>query len=406
MGIGLKREKITDHFILGTLLLIVLGLCFSRAAISIGTGILGFLGIISFRKHHFKKIFNLKYISIIIIFIFFLLSAFITEDFKKYQQLLFFQLPLILIPIFFISNIISIKNTQIILWSFTLLIASVCLGTLVDFFTHYATNIERITESKSILSITGIPHYQFALLIIIAIISCLFLFKQQKQFKKLILYLMIFFILTIHILAYRTGLFCFYGLLLFTFFRFLIFTKQKKKLLLITAPVFFVLVMACIFIKPLNLKIQNTKEDILRILNQENFNNYSISQRYAATLNTLEIFKNNLWLGVSPADLGKEMEKQYQIDSYLLTPENRIFIHNQYLFYLSSFGLLAFLTWITLWVRNIYTSIKFNVFGGYILLAASIVFLADNFFELQIGFTSVLLFYYLVSQRKFTHAIN
>jgi O-antigen ligase len=406
MEIGLKREKITDQFILGTILLIILGLCISRAAISIGTGLLGFLGIISFRKHHFKKIFNHKYLSIIIIYIFFLLSAFITEDFKKYQQLLFFQLPLILIPLFFLSNSISIKNTRIIIWSFTLLIAIICLGTLVDFFTHYAINMERITESKSILSITGIAHYQFALLIIIAIINCFFLLNQQNQFKKLILCLVIFFILTIHILAYRTGLFCFYGLLLFTFFRLLIYSKQKKKLLLITVLVVFVLTMASLFIKPLHLKIQNTREDISRIINQENFNNYSITQRYAATLNAVEIFKNNLWLGVSPADLGKEMDNQYQKNSYLLTPENRIFIHNQYLFYLSSFGLIAFLIWITLWIRNIYTSIKFNLFGGYILLAASIVFLADNFFELQIGFTSVLLFYYLVSQRKFNQANN
>lgn len=406
MELKLKREKITDQFILGTILLIILGLCFSRAAISIGTGILGFLGITSFRKHHFKKIFTLKYLSIFIIYIFFLMSAFVTEDFKKYQQLLFFQLPLILIPLFFLTNTISIKNTKIIFWSYTLLIASLCLGTLVDFFAHYTTNIERITKSKSLLSITGIAHYQFALLIIIAILTCLSLLNQENQFKKIILCLLTFFILTIHVLAYRTGLFCFYGLLLFTFFRLMIYSKQKKKLLFTKAPIILVLVMASLFIKPLNLRIKNSQEDISRILNEENFNNYSISQRYAATLNTTEIFKNNLWFGVSPADLSKEMEKQYQKDSYLLTPENRIFIHNQYLFYLSSFGLLAFLIWITLWIRNIYASIKFNLLGGYILLAASIVFLADNFFEQQIGFTSILLFYYLVSQRKFSQAIN
>ena len=114
----------------------------------------------------------------------------------------------------------------------------------------------------------------------------------------------------------------------------------------------------------------------------------------------IEIIKRNIWFGVSPADLSLEMKLQYETNSYLLIPENRIFIHNQYLYYLSSFGILAFFAWLFIWISNIITLFKQNQTSAYILLTTTLAFLIDNFFQLQIGFTSILLFYYLCLQSK------
>jgi O-antigen ligase len=155
-----------------------------------------------------------------------------------------------------------------------------------------------------------------------------------------------------------------------------------------------------LFIKPLNLKIAATNSDISRIINHENYNDHSIAQRYAATLNSLQIIKNNFWLGVAPADLGDEMKSQYKINSYLLIPENRVFVHNQYLYYLSSFGILAFVIWVFLWFKNLFISIKKYQFLAYLILLASAAFLIDDFFQIQIGFTGFLFFYYLLYQRE------
>jgi len=392
-------KKHQPNIVLATLLVIITGLYFSRAAISIGTGFLAVIAILSFSKESISAFLKISSLSFIFIYILFILSYFNSSDKDEYWHFLFFQLPLLIFPLFFATQNIEKKRIEILLLFFVGLTVLISAGTIIDFFMAYQLNTEKIVQSKAIASITGIPHYQFSLLIIIAIICCFTLIKVAKY--KFVSILSIFFLtLTIHLLAYRTAIFCLYGLAVFWFIRSLIYHQNRKNLALKGLFVFVFIVLACIFITPLQLKIQSTINDLSRIYNQENFNFYSIAQRYAATLNIIEIIKRNIWIGVSPADFSSEMKLQYETNAYLLIPENRILIHNQYLYYLGSFGLFAFIIWLSLWILNIISSFKRNQIGSYILLTASISFLVDNFFQLQIGFTSILLFYYLCSQSK------
>lgn len=397
-------KKHQQNLVLATLLVIITGLYFSRAAISIGTGFLAVITIFSFRKDSLNNLLKPPSVSVIFIYILFILSYFNSSDKNEYWHFLFFQLPMLILPLFFATHNIAKKKIEIIFLFYIGLTALISGGTLLDFFIDYQLNTQKIIQSKAIPSITGIPHYQFSLLIIIAIICCFELMKQTK-YRSYSVVSSFFLILTIHLLAYRTAIFCLYGLAVLWFLQTLIYSQNKQKLAKKGLLVVVFIGLACFFITPLNLKIQSTVNDLSRIYNKENFNYYSISQRYAASLNIIEIIKRNIWFGVSPADLSSEMKLQYETNAYLLIPENRILIHNQYLYYLGSFGLFSFIIWLSLWIWNIIYSFKRNQIGAYILIAASIAFLADNFFQLQIGFTSILLFYYLCSYSK-TEALH
>ncbi len=369
--------------------------------ISIGTGLLGFIALVDFQKDKLKNLIKPPFLIYLFTYLLFLLSFFNTQNFIVLKQLLFLQLPFIIIPFFFSQQQLTKKQIYFILKAFVIITCLVCFGTLISFFYNYEFNKQLIINAKAIPAITGVIHYQFAYLIVVAII-CSYVLTQTKEEKSKPLWiaLLVFLIATIHILAYRTGLFCFYILVFYHFIKLLIAVKNKSQVLGFGILFILVISLCCLFIKPLNLKIESTKSDILRIINHENYNDHSIAQRYAATLNSLQIIKKNLWLGVAPADLGDEMIKQYEIEPYLLMPENRVFVHNQYLFYLSSFGIFWFLILAFLWFKNLFQSLKEHQYLVYLLISTSAVFLIDDFFQIQIGFTSFLLFYYLLYQRE------
>jgi O-antigen ligase len=387
-------RKNKDQVVLIVICIIIIGLFFSRSAISIGTGFLGFIGIISISKEKIKSILNVQYLVFIFTYTLFLISIHNTTDLSTYQKLIFLELPLIIFPLFFSQCTLAKRQVYAVLRFYVVLTSLICFGTIIEFLSNYQFYNQEITNSKSIVSVTGVMHYQFALLIVIAIVCCSILMNHYKN--KLWFGLMLFLIVTIHVLAYRTALFCFYFLLIIYLIKQLSNKKHIKIKLVATFTSLTLIVLSSIFVKPLNLKIKNTYQDISRIINHENFNNYSIAQRYAATLNSIEIIKKNPWFGIAPADVGLEMKAQYEIDSYLLIPENRIEIHNQYLFYLMSFGIVTFVIWFFLWIYNIVKNYRDRNAGFYILIIASLVFLIDNFFQIQIGFTSILLFYYLL----------
>ncbi|MBC7523489.1 MAG: hypothetical protein H7239_03515, partial [Flavobacterium sp.] len=319
-------NKNKSKIISATLLIIIIGLYFSRAMISIGTGLLGFIALIDFQKQKLKNLLKSPYLIYLFTYLLYLISFFYTQNLSVLKQLLFLQLSFIIIPFFFSQQQTSKKQIDFILKTFVIVTSLVCLGTLISFFNNYEFNKLLIINAKATPAITGIVHYQFAYLIVIAII-CSYVLTQNEKSKPLWLALLVFLIATIHILAYRTGLFCFYILVFYHFIKLLITVKNKVQILGFGVVFIVVISLCCLFIKPLNLKIKATKSDISRIINHENYNDHSIAQRYAATLNSLQIIKKNFWLGVSPADLGDEMKTQYDIEPYLLMPENRVFVH-------------------------------------------------------------------------------
>jgi O-antigen ligase len=390
-------QKNKNQIVLIILFIIILGLFFSRAAISIGTGLLSFIAVISIEKNKLKNLLIPKYLVFILMYFLFLVSFFNTKDLLNYNKLIFLELPLLIFPLFFSQYHLSAIVIKKVLQFYVIITCIVCLGTIINFALDYKQQTENIINAKAIPAITGIVHYQFALLIVIAIVCCYSLIHHQKiQKKKLWICLMWFLILAIHLLAYRTALFAFYFLLALYLYKIFGNSNQLRSKLIVIFSCLSLLVLAVLFYKPLNLKIKVTYQDISKIINHENFNDYSIAQRYAATLNSFEIIKKNIWFGVSPADVGAEMKVQYEIDSYLLVPKNRIGIHNQYFFYFMSFGIIAFVFWTVLWFYNIVKSYLEKNAGFYILIIASLVFLIDNFFQIQLGFTSILLFYYLL----------
>jgi hypothetical protein len=206
-------NKYKSIIISAILLIIIVGLYFSRAMISIGTGLLGFIALVDFQKDKLNKLLKSPYLIYLFTYLLYLLSFFYTQNFSVLKQLLFLQL-----------QEISKKQIDYILKAFIIITSLVCLGTLISFFNNYTLNMQMIINAKAIPAITGIVHYQFAFLIVIAIICSYTLIQNiEEKSKPLWLFLLIFLIATIHILAYRTGIS--YN----SYLKFLVYKTSKSK---------------------------------------------------------------------------------------------------------------------------------------------------------------------------------
>jgi O-antigen ligase len=149
-------------------------------------------------------------------------------------------------------------------------------------------------------------------------------------------------------------------------------------------------------VPPVKARYENTVKDIYSIIENKNPNFQSLGQRWAAIKCTTEIIKRNIWFGVSPSDLKDEMQTQYQKDSYLLIPENRIFIHNQFLYYAASFGIpftvIIFIVFLILIIKET----KKNQLIFWLMVPFFLHMFSDNTLERQISGGCILFFLLLL----------
>lgn len=123
---------------------------------------------------------------------------------------------------------------------------------------------------------------------------------------------------------------------------------------------------------------------------------YSIAQRIEYLKTGWEIWKNNTWFGVGTGDVEREYLKQYQKQNTQLQKRYRLVSHNQYLWFLVSFGIVGFLLSIMAFIYPIY--IKRHTLNFYFYLFVIIAFLSmlnEDTLLTQAGVTFVAYYYSL-----------
>ncbi|RYF78943.1 MAG: hypothetical protein EON98_15260, partial [Chitinophagaceae bacterium] len=116
-----------------------------------------------------------------------------------------------------------------------------CVYGLIDYGQHTEQIHEGYKRAKTIITPLEDDHVRFSWLVSVAVILCLFLFhrSQQKAERIIALLLVTFFVVYLHILSARTGLFSLYLFLLLYAGWLLLQVKNRKWALTI-----FVLVLA------------------------------------------------------------------------------------------------------------------------------------------------------------------
>jgi hypothetical protein len=265
-----------------------------------------------------------------------IISYWNSSNLLLWQSLAFKNSVFFILPITFLSinsSIYKIKS-KILNVFLTLAFVTAILNTLNAIY-NYDLNSALTIESKTLTPLIG-PNFHDLSLIYALAIAVLFYRIYYKKYECYF-YNLAFWGLgfCIYILCYR------FAIIVFTITALILIINSYKKNNKIKSLIILFLIFLITLYKPLLNRINNTIEDLKSIQSKTNPNFKSLGQRWAALKCATEIIKRNPAFGVGASDLTTEMKKQYEQNSYLLIPENRVFIHNQYVYYTASFGFLG-----------------------------------------------------------------
>ena len=150
-------------------------------------------------------------------------------------------------------------------------------------------------------------------------------------------------------------------------------------------------------------RVAATRYDLEQFEYGHDINDYSFSKRLAAWQTARVVARQHPWLGVGAADAYDAMMTQYAWQPYGLRPANWIMIHNQYLHFLVSSGLLGLFVWLLVLLGPLaQPTLRRNPYVYHFLLIQSLAMLVDSLLEVQTSFNLFVFFYgfLLVAQER------
>ena len=399
-------NKITSPQVFYFLCLIFVGgLVFSRALLNLVPILMVLL---AFSRGTFDE--NLKALKnntpallLLAIYGLFLISFVYTEDTAKWLWFSTRYMPLLLLPLAFgVMPVLSNKQVNNILFTFSLLTTVITVGTLIKYFLNYEAYNQAISQSDSLQPVLGIFHIYFGLMMALAIIFCLDIYKKphfigHPPLRYMALFCIVLNFIALHILAYRTGLLALYVALLW---QVVFFIRTKKKYLMGLGLLVLIMgtpVIAFYSLESVQRRVENTKTDISRYVEHQDINHYSIAQRFAAWETGLAVFKSHWLLGVGLADVNNEIRRQYNIKDFGLIKENQVGIHNQYLQIAVGLGLVGLLVFLA---GLIYPFLKQtwqnDTLTKSFIICIAVAMFVENFSQRQLGLNLYVFFYGLL----------
>ncbi|MDO7875330.1 O-antigen ligase family protein [Hymenobacter sp. ASUV-10] len=369
----------------------VVGLLGSRAIVALSPAV-GMLAVLTNPnlKHDIRHYWrNGAALRAAAMYAFFLLSAFYTSEWGEWRHQLYRLLPWLGVPLAFAAAVPLSKSQRLTVGSLYVLgTAAIGLATLVKFWFDPVA-AEDISIGHNVPSITHIFHIHFGVMLGLAFFFALSLRRSAlapSWLRWALLAAAIAITLTLHGLAYRTGLLVFYVVLLIDALRLLF----RRRVVLGLGLLLALLVgpwVAYNTIAPIRQRLGATRWDIEQYTQHHDINNYSLARRLAAWETALLIFREHPVLGVAPADAQAAMMRQYEWRPMGLRPENRVMVHNQYLHQLMSSGMVGFTLWLlVLAVPLVQPKQRRNPYIWHFLLVSATANLVDSLLEMQIGF--------------------
>jgi O-antigen ligase len=339
-------------------------------------------------------------------FVLYILSLIYTEDLPKGFKQITMHLSYVFIPLFLITNLIDYKIKEKILLVF---FSSTVLFLLIADL--YAI-IDIIRTDSYIIRVGSADYYKFlsfgltrifsdwhpTLVSLFSIFSLVIavkqLFKSQKRFAILI---MVFIVLNIFLLKSLIGIVCLF--LVFSLFLFSFIKRKSYKVIFVV----FVVFLASVFYatNPFRIdKIQRFKKTKIETTDNEDRRNV-LSIRLVKWSSALDIFKENVLIGVAPGDLKQELVNEYTENGFEFAAENRFGPHNQFLQILASFGIIGFFLFFLIIFLPYFKQLEINSLYGWFLLITLMFFLTEDVLERQQGVVFFSFFYvFLLQQTK------
>jgi hypothetical protein len=338
------------HYLLWiSLLCMEAGFISGRAVVSIGTIVFvvtAFADEDLFRKlRQFYSSF--AYWSVQLLFILPFLSFFWSTNKTEWRAVMQLKLPLLLLPAaFYLSkDFFSKENVKCLL---LFAIAVGCIGSGWS-FVHYLLNSKAINNSYLVAKIFATPmgdeHIKFSQFCAICILFLLMTRKEfVKQWQKLLWgFLVIWFVLYLHVLAARMGILMLYVLMALYF----LFYLFRKKTSWIKVGELFLVIMLCVasymVLPTLKNRIQYNRWDFEQYSSGNFLAGLNDAPRVLSLRAGYEIFQSHPIIGIGAGDIKQSLYNWYEVHHPQYPPEERMYLNNEWLTYACSNGLMGLL---------------------------------------------------------------
>lgn len=371
------------------LLLWIAGIFFSRFLQSLATALL--CTIFLFQKDNKRVPEALKTwlgLSLIPVFILFLLSCLNSENQHVFWNLFKNKIPFLFIPI----SIYALKNTESDRFHLLLYVFIACTVISSGWsFTRYwgQESYYRQLYTQGGVMPTLVHHVSFSVLCVFAVLFILYrLSNNPKRTEVILLVLCLGWIVYfIHLLAVRTGIILLYLSVLFYGLGLMIGKRQYT-----FAGLLFVLLFVSAYISYRN--IPNIKSKIAYTFysfgelrkGSDSSNVFSDSRRILSDKIGMEIVKKNRISGVGLGDLQDEMDAVYQHRYPSFSTAVYAHIHNEYLYVLAALGCISgTLVCMCFLIPLLYFIRSGDLLFSVVYLCLLLVFTWEPFIENQLG---------------------
>jgi len=265
------------------------------------------------------------------------LSGINSESIETWLHFLKIKAPYLLLPIAFLNHpTLHTKAYQHIYISLITAMTICSVFVLGNYFLDHTAITDSIKYGKSLQ--TPLSHVKFSVLLAIAAISSVILSRHIKSKKTILLSVAIFLIITIHILAVRSGLVVLYlvgGLLLLHH----LWHRNHVKhftlaiCILILGPIF-----AYYTIPSMYQKVHYVKHD-LNMIQRGQTANYSDGERVRSLQIGVDMIKKNPVFGIGIGDI-RDASHEYYAD-WFPDSQKKILPHNQFILAWASYGIFG-----------------------------------------------------------------
>ncbi|MBF9236454.1 O-antigen ligase family protein [Hymenobacter sp. BT683] len=369
----------------------VAGLLASRALVALAplVGVCAVLANPNLRREGPRYFRNGAAMRAAALFVFLVISGLYTSEWATWRHEVFRSLPWLGVPLAFTLAVPLSGRQRLAVGSlFVLGTAAVGLATLAQYLLDPASANAAIRIGQNMQSITRVFHIYFGVMLALSFFWGLLLRRHMAVppwLRGALLGAAAAAVLTLHVLAYRTGLLVLYaGLLAYVGWL----LTQKRLLwglgmlaLLALGPV-----LAYHTLESVQHRVDSTLWDLHQYKMGQDINNYSLSKRLAAAETAYVIIRQHWLLGVGPADAHAIMREQYDWRDFGLRDSSQADVHNQYLNALLGGGLIGLGLWLAVlfwpltrrWARR-------NPYVCFFILIQATAMLVTDTLSLQIG---------------------
>lgn len=326
-----------------------------------------------------------------------LLSGLYTHNLVGWRHELFRQLPWLGVPLAF-GLAVPLTGRQRFSVGVLFVGGAALIGaaTMAQYLLDPMEANQAFGIGQSMPSVTRIFHIHFGLILTLATFFGLLLRREQWAGRWVRLGLLLaatICLLTLHVLAYRTGLLALYVVVLTD--ALLLLARRRLwvglALLVLLGGVPW---LAYQSLESVQQRVWATQYDLHRYERGEDINQFSLARRLAAWQTASVVIRQQPWLGTGAADAYSAMMEQYDWRSYGLRPENRAMVHNQYLHALVAGGVVGLALWLlTLFGPLLQPGLRSSPYVYHFLLVQATAMLVDSLLEMQIGFNLFVFLY-------------